>query len=85
MGAGQAIAHHLITACFAYTMIGSLVWMLIYSHGHLARMYEEPSGSGRLVDGLAGVLITIALILGWPGMLAVVMHWILQQQRRARR
>lgn len=75
-----AIAHHLITGCFVYTMIGSLVWMVVYSYGHLARVYDEPSGSGEVIDGFANILITLTLILGWPGMLGVVLH-----QRRARR
>lgn len=76
-----AIAHHLITGCFVYIMIGSLVWMVVYSYGHLARVYDEASGSGEVIDGLANILITLILILGWPGTLGVV----LRQQRRARR
>ncbi|MET4482994.1 hypothetical protein [Bradyrhizobium sp. F1.13.3] len=77
-----AIAHHLITGLFAYTMIGSLVWMVIYSYGHLARVYDEPSGSGEVIDVLANIIITLTLILGWPGMLGVVLHWA--RQRRSR-
>lgn len=77
----SAIVHHLITSLFVYTMVGSLVWMVVYSYGHLARVYAEPSGSGELIDGLANILITLILILGWPGMLGVVLH----HQRRARR
>lgn len=76
-----AIAHHLITVLFVYTMIGSVVWMLVYTQGYLAGVYGEPSGSGRLVDGFADILITLILILGWPGMLGMLLH----KQRRVRR
>ncbi|MCK1583227.1 hypothetical protein IVB03_27615 [Bradyrhizobium sp. 168] len=79
----SAIVHHLITSLFVYTMVGSLVWVVVYSYGHLARVYDEPSGSGEVVDGLANIIITLTLILGWPGMLGVVLHWT--RQRRARR
>ena len=63
------IAHHLITLCFAWTMIGALIWMVLFSSERLASMYDEPSGSGAVIAGFANVLITIVLILGWPGTL----------------
>lgn len=83
MSAEQEIAHHLITGCFVYALIGALMWMVVYSYGHLAHVYAESSGSGELIDGFANILITVILILGWPGMLGVILHWV--RQRRARR
>lgn len=78
------IVHHLITLCLVWTLIGSLVWMLVFSAGRLGGMYDEPSGSGAFIDGFANVLITIVLIVGWPGMLGMLGALALQQ-RRARR
>jgi hypothetical protein len=75
------IAHHLITLCFAWAMIGALIWMVLFTSGRLAPMYGEPSGSGALIDGLANVLITIVLIIGWPGTLSA----FAVQLRRVRR
>jgi hypothetical protein len=79
-----AIAHHLITLCFIYALIGSLVWMLVFSAGSLSGLYKEPSGSGSVIDGFANVLITIVLIFGWPGMLGMLAALALHH-RRARR
>lgn len=75
------IAQHLITLCFAWTLIGALIWMVLFSSEHLAPMYKEPTGSGAVIDGFANVLITIVLILGWPGTLGA----FAVQLRRARR
>lgn len=71
------IAHHLITLCFAWVLIGAVLWMVLFSAGHLAPMYGEPSGSGAVIDAFANILITIVLIVGWPGTLsafAVQLH-----------
>lgn len=64
------IAHHLITLCFAWALIGALIWMVLFSSEHLAPMYGQPTGSGAVIDAFANVLITIVLIIGWPGTLS---------------
>lgn len=64
------IAQHLITLCFAWILIGAVLWMVLFSAEHLAPLYGEPSGSGAVIDAFANVLITIVLIVGWPGTLS---------------
>jgi hypothetical protein len=76
--------HHLITLCLAWALIGSLVWMVVFSSDRLASMYDEPSGAGAVIDGFANILITIVLIIGWPGMLSMLAA-LAVHQRRARR
>ncbi|MDX3971120.1 MAG: hypothetical protein QHD01_31630 [Bradyrhizobium sp.] len=78
------IVHHLITLCLVWVLIGSLVWMVVFSSGRLGSMYDEPSGSGAVIDGFANILITVVLIIGWPGMLGMLAALDLHQ-RRARR
>lgn len=69
----QAFLHHAVTLLLIYFMIGSLIWMLIYCRGSLARVYgSELSGCGTSLDGFANVLITLILIIGWPGMIVAV-------------
>jgi hypothetical protein len=73
--------HHLITLCLVWALIGSLVWMVVFSPIAWPRCMTSPR-AGAVIDGFANILITIVLIIGWPGMLhrALAVH-----QRRARR
>ena len=78
------IAHHLITLCLVWSLVGSLTWMFVFSAGRLASMYEEPSGNGAAIDSFANILITIVLIIGWPGMLGMLGALALRQRRPRR-
>lgn len=74
MLADQPMLHDAITVGLIHIMIGSLVWMVVYCRGQLARVYAtELTGSGEVLDFIGNALITLVLIIGWPAML-IALH-----------
>lgn len=79
MLADQPMLHDAVTVFLVYLLIGSLVWMWVYSCGRLRRTYATGlTGPGDMLDFIGNALITLVLIAGWPAMLIALRKGKLQ-------